>query len=60
MLTGLELLYTLGSVSRRLTSSNRGLNFDLGLILFCSRAFSLIIFSVLFRASNHQIVDKKS
>ena len=26
----------------------------------CSKAFSQIIFSVIFRASNHQLVDKKN
>ena len=26
----------------------------------CSKTFSLLIFSVIFRASNHQLVDKKN
>ena len=33
---------------------------DQCLTLLCSKAFSLIIFSVIFRASNHQLVDKKN
>ena len=36
-----------------------GLHFNLGFFSFCSKAFSRIIFSILFRASNHQIVGKK-
>ena len=36
-----------------------GLHFNLGFFFFCSKAFSRIIFSILFRASNHQIVGKK-
>ena len=59
----LKLLYTLiqlGPVVRRPISANPGLNFNLGLFFFCSKAFSRIIFSILFRVSNHQIVDKKN
>ena len=31
-----------------------------GFLFLCSKAFPRIIFSVLFRASNHQLVDKKN
>ena len=31
-----------------------------GLFFLCSKAFSTIIFSVIFRAYNHQLVDKKN
>lgn len=34
-------------------SGNPGLNFHSG----CSKAFSRVIFPVLFKASNHQIID---
>ena len=47
-------------VVRRPISANPGLNFNLGFFFFCSKAFSRIIFSILFRASNHQIVGKKN
>ena len=49
-----------GPVVRRPISTNPGLNFNLGFFFFCSKAFSRIIFSILFRASNHQIVGKKN
>ena len=52
-------LFTQGSVVRRTISANPGLNFNLGFSLFCSKALSRIIFSILFRASHHQIVVKK-
>ena len=51
---------TLGPVVRRLISANPGWNFNAGFFLFCLKAFSRIIFSLLFRASNHQLVDKKN
>ena len=38
---------------------NPGLNFNPGFSFFCLKAFSRIIFSVIFRAFNHQLVDKK-
>ena len=41
-------------------SANPGLNYNPGFFFFCLKAFSRIIFSILFRASNHQIVDKKN
>ena len=51
----------LGPVVRRPISANPGLNFNPGFSFsFCSKAFSRIIFSILFRASNHQIVGKKN
>ena len=49
-----------GPVVRRPISANPGLNFKLGLFFFCSKAFYRIIFSILFRASNHQIAGKKN
>ena len=33
---------------------------NLGFFVFCSKAFSQIILYVIFRASNHQLVDKKN
>ena len=41
-------------------SANPGLNYNPGFFFFCLKAFIRIIFSILFRASNHQIVDKKN
>ena len=46
-------------VVQRLIAANPGLNFNLGFFFFCPKAFSQIIFSLLFTASNHQIVGKK-
>ena len=37
-----------------------GLNFNPGFFFFYSKAFFQIIFSILFRVSYHQIVDKKN
>ena len=34
--------------------------FNPGFLFLCSKAFPLIISSVIFRASNHQLVDKKN
>ena len=51
---------TQGPVVRRTISANPGLNFNLGFFFFCSKAFSRIIFSILFIASNHQFVGKKN
>ena len=36
------------------------LGFKLGFFFLCSKAFCWIIFSVILRASNHQLVDKKN
>ena len=33
---------------------------NLGFFFLCSKAFSRIIFCAIFRASNHQLVDKKT
>ena len=33
---------------------------NLGFFFLCSKPFSQIVFSVIFRASNHQLVDKKN
>ena len=41
-------------------SANPGLNFNPGLSFLCSKAFCPTIFSILFRVSRHQILDKKS
>ena len=46
--------YHQGPVVRRPISANPGFFF------FCLKAFSQIIFSLLLRASNHQIVGKKN
>ena len=45
-------------VVQRPISANRWLNFNLGLLFFCSKAFFRILFRILLRASNHQIVAK--
>ena len=60
VLQRIELSDTQGSVVRRPISVNPRLNFNLGFFFFCSKAFSRIIFSILFRATNHQIVRKKN
>ena len=49
-----------GPVVRGPIGANPGLNFKLGFSFFFLKAFSPIIFSILFRASNHQIVGKKN
>ena len=41
-------------------STNPALNFNLGFFFFLSKALSHIIFSILFRVSNHQIVGKEN
>ena len=53
-----ENYISLGRVVRRPVSTNPGLNFNLGLFFFSSKAFSLKIFSILFRVANLQIVVK--
>ena len=50
----------LGPVVRTPVSTNPGLNFDQAFFFLLSKALPRIIFSVLFRVSNHQIVGKKS
>ena len=49
-----------GPVVQRLISANPGLNLNLGFFFFCSKAFSWISFSILFRVSNHRIAGKKN
>ena len=39
---------------------NPGLNLTRVSFFLCSKEFSRIIFSVIFRASNHQLVDKRN
>ena len=54
------VIITQGPVVRRTISANPGLNLNLGFPFVCSKALSRIIFSILFTASNHQIVVKKN
>ena len=49
-----------GQVVQRPISANPGLDFNPGFFFFCSKAFTRIIFSLLYRVSNHQIVGKKN
>ena len=49
-----------GPVVRTLVSVNLGWNFNQGFFSFLSKAISLLIFSILFRVSNHQIVGKEN
>ena len=49
---------TLGPVVWKPISANHGLNFNLGFIFFCSKAFSQIIFTI--RASIHYIAGKRN
>ena len=51
---------TLGPVVRTPVSANPGLNFNPGFFFFLSKAHYRIIFSILFRVSSHQIVDKEN
>ena len=48
-----------GPVVRRPISANPGLDFNLFFFSFLLKAFCRIIFSVLFKVSNHQIVAKR-
>ena len=41
-------------------STNPGLNFNPGFFFFLSKALSRIIFSIFFRISNHQIVEREN
>ena len=50
----------LGPVVRTPVSANLGLNFNLGFFFLLFKAVSRIIFSILFRVSNHQIVGKEN
>ena len=49
------LTTTQGPVVRRPISANPGLNFNPGFFFLCSKAFSRIFFSLLFRVSNHHL-----
>ena len=49
-----------GPVVQMGVSTNLWLNFNLGFFFFLSKALSQIIFSILFRVSNHQIVGKEN
>ena len=55
-----SLIVLMGPVVRRPISANLGLNFNPGLFFLSSKAFSRTIFSILFRVTNHQIVDIKN
>ena len=50
--------WVLGPVVQKPVSANPGLNFNPGFFFCLSKALSQIIFSILFRVSNHQIVGK--
>ena len=47
-------------IVRRPISAYPRVNFNPGFFFLCSKAFSRKIFSVIFRTSNHQLVDKKN
>ena len=49
-----------GPFVRRPISAKPGVKFNPGFSLLCSKALSRKIFSVIFRAFNYQLVDKKS
>ena len=51
---------TQASVVRTPVSANPGLNFNSGFFSFLSKALSRILFFILFRVSNHQIVGKEN
>ena len=52
--------YKLGPVvQRQISTANPAFSSRPGLFFFCSKIFSRIIFSIIFRASSLQIVDKK-
>ena len=53
-------LEQLGLVDRKPISANPGLNLNLVFFFLFSKAFFRIIFSILFRASNHPTVDEKN
>ena len=50
----------LGLVVWTAVITNPGLNFNPECFIFLSKALSRIIFSILFRVSNHQIVGKEN
>ena len=49
-----------GLFVRRPIGANQGLNFNPGFFFLCEKPFSPIIFSIHFRAFNHQIADQKN
>ena len=49
-----------GPVVRRPISAQPRVKFNRGFFFCCSKAFSRTIFSVILRASNHQLFDKKN
>ena len=49
-----------GPVVRTPVSANPGLNFDPCFFFFLLKALSRILFSILFRVSNHQIVGREN
>ena len=53
-------LYTWAQLFEGRLALNPGVEFNPGFFFFCSKAFPWLIFSVIFRASNHQLVDKKN
>ena len=48
-----------GPAVRRPVSAQPGVKFNSGFFSLSSKAFFQITFSVIFRASNHQLVDEK-
>ena len=52
------LALQLGPVVQMPVSANPGLNFNPGFFFYLPKALSRIIFSILFRVSNHQIVSQ--
>ena len=49
----------IGRVIQKLEQNLNPGTLNPGFFFLCPKAFSRIIFSVVFRASNHQLVDKK-
>ena len=49
-----------GPAVRTPVSANLGLNFYPGFFFLLSKALSRIVFSILFRVSNHQIIGKEN
>ena len=46
------------SADQKPISANQGLNLTRGFYFYCLKAFSPIVFFILYRESNHQIEDK--
>ena len=49
-----------GPVVRTPVTANPELNFNPGLFFFLSKALSRIVFAILFRVSNHQVVGEEN